>query len=378
MASAGQVLDMRSAQDRNPKVSILSLVYNQEAYLAQMLDSLLMQDTNFSFEILIHDDASTDGSSKIIEKYSNKYPGIIKPIYQKENQYTKGVRITPEYQLPRVRGEYIAICEGDDYWTDPLKLQKQVDFLEANKDYALCFHKVLIKYEDGTVDDQIYPDVANKNWYTRAQLLKINYIQTNSVMYRRQSYAEVSKHVTPGDWYLHLYHAQFGKIKLIDEVMSVYRKHKGGMWWEYDRDRTKIWRTHGVAHLTMWIELQKFYSSNAYYVKIIRQHIDDMMGVLLDIDSAYGSKHILEVIDRFPEEVAKYMKRQHKKEVELAEGLKTEQNSLEVMRYEIEKMNQILTSRDAELARIKSTKTWRMRHAVGHTVVRSGIRKKEV
>jgi glycosyltransferase involved in cell wall biosynthesis len=355
------------------------LAYNQAKYIRQCLDGIVHQATDFDIEVLINDDASDDGTRQIIEDYAKQYPGIVRPVLQRENQYSKGKRnFIIRYLIPKMRGEYIAICEGDDYWTDPRKLQKQVDFLEANPDYALCFHKVLVKYEDGSVDDQVYPDVANKSWYTRSQLLKLNYIQTNSVMYRRQSYQGVSNLVTPGDWYLHLYHAQFGKIKMIDEIMSVYRKHKGGMWWEYDRDRTKIWRTHGIAHLTMWIELQKFYSENKGHLAIIRQHIDEMMGILLAIDRLYRSDHISEVMRRFPDETVRYMRRQHKKQADSEEKIKVQQDTFDVMRYEVEKMNQILSSRDAELARIKSTKTWRARRAVGQTVLRTGIRKKGV
>jgi len=100
-----------------------------------------MQKTGFDFEVLIHDDASTDGTSDIIREYEKKYPNIIKPIYQKENQYSKGVLISLTYQFPRAKGKYIALCEGDDYWTDPYKLQKQVDFMEANPEYSLCFSR---------------------------------------------------------------------------------------------------------------------------------------------------------------------------------------------------------------------------------------------
>lgn len=366
-------------KQNTPKVTVFCLAYNQASYIRQCLDGILMQQVNFEIEILINDDASSDGTAEVIKEYEQKYPKMIRPVYQGENQYSKGKRnFIIRYLMPKMRGEYIAICEGDDYWTDPLKLQKQVDFLDANLDYALCFHKVLVKYEGGEFDDRVYPDVLNKSWYTRAQLLKINYIQTNSVMYRRQAYDEVSNKVTPGDWYLHLYHAQFGKIKLIDEIMSVYRKHKGGMWWEYDRDRTKIWRTHGIAHLTMWVELQKFYSSNTNHLKIIRSHIDEMVDVLIDIDRVYRSGDTLEVVRRFPEEMARYMKRQRERQVDLMEKIKAQQGSIDVVRYEVDKMNQLLTMRDAELARIKATKTWRMRHAVGQTARRSGIRKKEV
>jgi len=122
---------------QKPFVSICCLAYNHEPYIRDCLDGFMIQQTNFDFEVLIHDDASTDKTAEIIREYEKKYPDIIKPIYQTENQYSKRVGITRVFQFPRARGKYIAMCEGDDYWTDPLKLQKQVDFLESNPDYGL-------------------------------------------------------------------------------------------------------------------------------------------------------------------------------------------------------------------------------------------------
>ena len=120
-----------------PLVSICCITYNHEPYIRQCLDGFMMQKTNFSFEVLIHDDASTDKTQDIIREYEAKYPDIIKPIYQKENQYSKGISVTKTFNYPRVKGKYIAMCDGDDYWIDPYKLQKQVDYLEAHSDCGL-------------------------------------------------------------------------------------------------------------------------------------------------------------------------------------------------------------------------------------------------
>ena len=130
-------MDTPSKNSSEPLVSIDCITYNHEAYIRAALDGFLMQKTDFSFEILVHDDASTDQTANIIRNYEKKYPGIIIPIYQKENQFSKNINIARQYQFPRARGRYIAICEGDDYWTDPYKLKKQVDFLETNSDYGL-------------------------------------------------------------------------------------------------------------------------------------------------------------------------------------------------------------------------------------------------
>ena len=122
-----------------PLVSIICSTYNHGLYISQCLDGFLMQKTNFPFEILIHDDASTDNTPDIIREYEHNHPQVIRPIYQKENKYSKKEDIFAKYQCSRVRGKYIAICEGDDYWIDPLKLQKQIDFLENNPDYGMIY-----------------------------------------------------------------------------------------------------------------------------------------------------------------------------------------------------------------------------------------------
>lgn len=115
-----------------PLASICCITYNHASYIQEAIDSFLMQKTTFPFEILVHDDASTDGTTEILLGYAKKYPDIIKPIIQTKNQYTKCGLINPRFVFPKAKGKYIALCEGDDYWTDPSKLQKQVSFLENN------------------------------------------------------------------------------------------------------------------------------------------------------------------------------------------------------------------------------------------------------
>lgn len=123
-----------------PLVSISCLTYNHAKYISQCLDGFLMQETEFPYEILIHDDASTDGTEEIIREYQAKYPLIIRPIYEEENQWLKGRRGSPEFNFPRAKGKYIALCEGDDYWTDSSKLQQQVEILENNPSLSATCH----------------------------------------------------------------------------------------------------------------------------------------------------------------------------------------------------------------------------------------------
>ncbi len=129
--------------DSSVLVTVFCLVYNHEKYVSDALEGFVRQKTNFPFEVLVHDDASTDSSAQIIEDYCKRYPDILIPIIEKENQYSQGVKIGREIMLPRARGKYFAFCEGDDYWTDDSKLQEQIDFLESHPEYSACAHNSL-------------------------------------------------------------------------------------------------------------------------------------------------------------------------------------------------------------------------------------------
>ena len=215
-------------------VSISCITYNHSAYIRQCLDGMLMQQTTFDFEILIHDDCSTDGTDDIIREYASKYPQIIKPLFEEENQYQQGKPIgTVVWNLPRAKGKYIAICEGDDYWTDPSKLQKQVDFMEANPDYSICFHKVktLIQSTGELKDEFIVRDMPGTS--TIVDLAIGNYIHTPSVLYRKSNLDQsVYQNMTPclpGDYVMWMLLAEKGNIYKIEEFMAVYR-YGVGIW----------------------------------------------------------------------------------------------------------------------------------------------------
>lgn len=233
---------------RYPKVSVICLSYNHAKYITNALDGFLMQKTDFAFEVIIHDDKSTDGTAEIIRDYQEKYPDIIKPIFENENLYSKGNFEFINNLFVHSKANYIAVCEGDDYWTDPSKLQRQVDFMDRHPDYAICFHPVDILVEDDDRESrEVYP--SDKGPFTIERLLSSNFIQTNSVMYRKPKYQDLSTYAMPGDWYLHLYHAQFGRIGFIDRVMSVYRKHSGGVWAGVRDNQEEFWNKHGLGHL---------------------------------------------------------------------------------------------------------------------------------
>lgn len=258
-----------------PKVSIVCITYNQEKYVRQTLDSFIMQKTNFPFEVVIHDDASTDKTRHIIEEYALKYPDIIKPVYEKENQYSGGDYKFINDTFQRAAGEYIAFCEGDDYWTDSDKLQIQVDYMESNPSVTVCFHPVEVFYENGEVEREIFPKATDASKFMVTDLLKKNFIQSNSVLYKRArgDYSKLPSKVIPSDWYMHLYHAQYGEVGFVDRVMSAYRRHSSGVWWDTHDNVDNIWRKYGRGHLELYRAVLAIYGDQDVHRDIITEKI---------------------------------------------------------------------------------------------------------
>jgi len=210
------------------KVSVLTTTYNHERYIAQAMDSVLAQQTDFSWEQIIGEDGSTDGTRFIVQEYQRRYPDRIKPILRERNV---GRRPNFLEAFSLCQGDYIAILEGDDYWTSPLKLQRQVDFLESHPDHAICFHAVEARDESGA---QAPKEVrAARSRYTLEDLLEQNIIPTCSVLFRNRLFASFPDWylaAPAGDWPLHVLNAHHGDIGYIDESMAVYRVHAGGVW----------------------------------------------------------------------------------------------------------------------------------------------------
>lgn len=225
-------------------VSICCITYNHENFIRDALDSFLMQKTKFKYEILIHDDASTDRTPEIIKEYEIKYPDIIKPIYQTENQYSKKKKITLTYQFPRVNGKYIAMCEGDDYWCDENKLQKQFDILENDSSLALCVHDSICKNYKTNTEKNINGYSENKVLDLKQYLIDYSRIepktlfQTSSFFFRTKAIepllgADIPrfyKECPVGDIPLVLLVGMTGKIFYLKETMSVYRSFVLGSW----------------------------------------------------------------------------------------------------------------------------------------------------
>lgn len=251
------------------KLTVATTTYNQEKFIGACIDGIVMQNTNFAFKLVISDDCSTDNTKKILKEYEKKYPNIVKPIFRKKNLGPMDNFIET---LNEIDTEYVAFCDGDDFWTDPNKLQKQVDFLDNNKDYTICFHLTKVFFEDNSKEEEIVP-LYVKDTTTFDDILKECYIPANSVVYRwnfrqKNSLKKIfPKNVVPGDYFIHLLHARNGKIKLINEVMSNYRRHESGMWWLTSQPDTldEFHLKYGYKYLNFFKAVEKEFNLPDYY-----------------------------------------------------------------------------------------------------------------
>lgn len=211
-----------------PLISVCLITYNHVKYIRQAIEGVLMQKLTLSWELIIADDCSSDGTLEIISEFKKKYPDFITLILQEKN-------IGPAKNwldlITRPKSNYIAYFEGDDYWTDPYKLQKQVDFLEANSDFVICYHPVDVLFPDGKFEEDYgikgLIDKTESNIYDLAVLG--NYIHTPSVVFRNvlTEYPESMKKSPIGDFFLWMLLAQYGKIKKLPDAMAVYRNSVG-------------------------------------------------------------------------------------------------------------------------------------------------------
>ena len=214
-------------------VSIKCLAYNHEPYIRECLDGFVMQKTNFRFEAIVHDDASTDGTADIIREYAEKYPDIIKPIFETENQYSKHDGSLGRIMRDACIGKYIAMCEGDDYWTDPLKLQKQVDILEKDETLMACVTNCSVVDDKGKTIKEIRGGVVKDDIEGRYDLRHFfndnHQYPTLSAVYRNSHPKEVGEKTRImsnsylGDWTLWIALHCFGDFYFLNEVTCAYR-----------------------------------------------------------------------------------------------------------------------------------------------------------
>lgn len=226
-------------------VTVCCITYNHAKFVKQCLDGIVEQKTDFPFSILIHDDASTDGTTDIIREYINEYPNLFVPMLEKKNQYSQGNHsILIKYMLERAKGQYIAVCEGDDFWCDKYKLQKQYDLLQKHKNCNMCTHTVEIIKEDGRSLGTKIPQRNIASGEMEGKTL-INYLayedthlfHTSSMFFEKKVIADDLKNIpsfltstAAEDRALFLYYAAKGNIYYTDKCMSKYRIQSEGSW----------------------------------------------------------------------------------------------------------------------------------------------------
>ncbi|WP_319591533.1 glycosyltransferase [uncultured Draconibacterium sp.] len=227
--------DNHPKEEKTPVLSICCTVYNHANFLEETLNGFLMQKVNFPIEILINDDCSTDDSKQIIQKYVKENPGVFTPFYQKENQYSKGVRPMTQLLLPKARGKYIALCEGDDYWSDPNKLQQQVDFLENNSEFSMC----CTNYSEVDVHGKLLKEFGWGNKYRAPVISHLTILEDykpkllTSVI-RKSAIPSIipatKKEAPNGDNFLFAQVTEKGPAAYLDFISGCYRLNEGGVW----------------------------------------------------------------------------------------------------------------------------------------------------
>jgi glycosyltransferase involved in cell wall biosynthesis len=289
-----------------PIVSIYCLTYNHEKFIRDTIESFLMQKTTFPVEILIHDDASSDNTANIIREYEFKYSNIIKPIYQTENKYSTQKGYITQIQNKRAKGTYIAKCEGDDYWTDPLKLQKQVDFLEANPDYGMVHTDYNILYQNtGIISHRKKTNIPTGDVY--ADFLFNSFIGTATCVFRREYIDEITRlykdnqsNWRAGDRVLWLLISSKSRVGYINETTTIYRRNDNSItsfktleqeieFFKSSYD-TRFYFIHNVRKVSSEIE-KKLYQK--YYKQLLNYYYK-----LEDVNNATKVYHELEKYGR--------------------------------------------------------------------------------
>lgn len=215
-----------------PKVSILLITYNHEKYIAQAIESILMQRTEYSYEINVIEDCSTDRTQEIVMRYVASHPHIVKPFFNKKNIGFKVSQKNFYRGFQTLTGDYLAILEGDDYWSSPDKLQTQVSFLEANPEFAISAHNTVKVYEDGNTTPHRFLYFGQQADATIEEAVRLrSFYHTTGLIYRNVFKGIPHKQFSSPwscDIFIFIAHAQFGKIRHLDEDMAVYRAHRGG------------------------------------------------------------------------------------------------------------------------------------------------------
>ena len=265
-----------------PIVSVCTITYNHEKFIRQAIEGVLSQKCNFKFEMVIGEDCSKDGTRKIIEEYAAKYPDIIVPLYEEKNI---GAKLNATKTLEHCRGKYIAFLEGDDYWTDPFKLQKQFDFMEANPGYTICFTRVAEKNENGGDSSGRFPELTKDDFTFEDVVMFENcFIPTPTLFFVNALPKPMPAFYTQamsGDIALHLLISDLGNIKCLPGITAIYREHSGGI------TKTEIQKKESYRELFKLYENVNEYF-NFKHDKLFRTRLLQMSKIRL----IFGSKEL--------------------------------------------------------------------------------------
>ncbi|MFV0419931.1 MAG: glycosyltransferase [Dysgonomonas sp.] len=260
-------------EKQNILVSVSMITYNHEKFIAEAIEGVVMQKTNFRFELVIGEDLSTDNTRAVCLEFQKKYPDIIRLRLNDPNQ---GMMLNWINNIESGQGKYIALCDGDDYWTDPYKLQKQVDFMESNSDFSMCSHKVhtlmcghLDENMEMEQDILTTEDIIRKDWG----------LLTASIFFRKDAHKTPDWYYTVknGDYALQLIVSLSGKIKFLPDYMAVYRQHLGGVsstlkplnqtaWMVYLLDEFNRYTNHGFKKVIVE-RIKRMFKIQVYYAK---------------------------------------------------------------------------------------------------------------
>lgn len=259
------------------KVTVVCTAFNHERYLRDALEGFVRQETDFPFEVLVNDDASTDGTAAILREYAEKYPEIIRPFYQEKNLYSQGVNIYDAVFYPVARGEYIAICEGDDYWTDPQKLQLQADFLDAHPDYVACVHNTVAHTVGSDEPDRIlFARGADRDVPFEQVVRGMSHaFHTSSIMARRDyithppAFRSIAFQHGFTDYAVGIWLTLNGRVRFLDRCMSVYNISSGVASWSSDIARN-------------YEKLKRFIVGQREMLVSVRSHVSGEQAALVD------------------------------------------------------------------------------------------------
>lgn len=257
-----------------PLVATGTLTYNHEPYIRECLDGILMQKTTFPVRVTIFEDASTDRTAEIVKEYADKYPGLIFAFCQKENTYGKGDirrKALGPYMEARSVAKYIALCEGDDYWTDPMKLQKQVAFLDKNEEYSLCFHNATVDYKD-KYKNHSFNKIKRSKDISLKMVIHEWIIPTASIIFRNEMIKspEWASKIYSGDMILALMAAKKGKIFYLNDNMSIYRRR-------FDNESISAMMKNREKFMALqYITLLEYYNveTNFSFYKVLHKEIN--------------------------------------------------------------------------------------------------------